>query len=102
MGEVVPGVTRFAVVLVDGPPLPFAEVRSPFLPGHLLVPGFVEPGLFCGHVTCLLVRRVSRACPCNALGPAPASSLPTGRTVLGGPRRFRPTAQASNSRPDRG
>ena len=44
VGEVVPGVAAFAVVLAHGPPLPFAEVGAPFLPGSLLLPSFVEPG----------------------------------------------------------
>ena len=34
VGEVVPGVAVFAVVLADRAPLPLAEVGSPFLPRH--------------------------------------------------------------------
>src|SRR5262249_53619457 len=49
MAEVIPGVATLAVVLTDGPPLPLAQVRSPFLPGHLLFPSFVKPDGFCGH-----------------------------------------------------
>ena len=38
VAEVVPGVAALAVVLADGPPLPFAQVRPPLLPrGRLFV-----------------------------------------------------------------
>ena len=36
VGEVVPGVAALAVVLADGAPLAFAEVRAPLFPGGLL------------------------------------------------------------------
>ena len=36
VGEEIPGVTPFALVLAHGAPLSFAEVRSPLLPGSLL------------------------------------------------------------------
>ena len=49
VAEVVPGVAAFAVVLADGSPLAFAEVRPPFLPGGFLGTRFVESNLFCGH-----------------------------------------------------
>src|SRR3989442_15037093 len=42
MGEVVPGVPIFTVVLADRPPLALAEVGSPFLPGDLLVSSLLE------------------------------------------------------------
>ena len=48
VGEVVPGVAAFAVVLADGPPLAFAEVGPPLLPGGLLLPGLFEPDVFRG------------------------------------------------------
>ena len=35
MGEIVPRVAVFAVVLADRPPLPLAEVGAPFLPGDV-------------------------------------------------------------------
>ena len=34
VGKIVPGVAVVAVVLAHGAPLPLAEVRTPFLPGH--------------------------------------------------------------------
>ena len=49
VGEVVPGVAIFAVILAHRSPLAFAEVGSPLLPRSLLLPGFVKPNLFCGH-----------------------------------------------------
>src|SRR4029078_4304190 len=52
VAEVVPGVAALAVVLADRPPLAFAQVRAPRLPGGLLVARRVEPGLFGGHRGC--------------------------------------------------
>ena len=46
VGEVIPGVAAFAVVLADGSPLPFAQVRSPLLPWSFLRSGFFKAGLF--------------------------------------------------------
>ena len=46
MGEVIPGVAVFAVVLANRPPLPFAQIRSPFLPGDLLLTRIVQALLF--------------------------------------------------------
>ena len=42
VGEEIPGVTRFAVILPHRPPLPLAEVRSPFLPCCLLFTGLFQ------------------------------------------------------------
>ena len=53
VAEVVPGVAAFAVVLAHGAPLPLAEVRPPFLPGHCLVPSLVQANVFRRH-RCLL------------------------------------------------
>src|SRR5205085_7069803 len=47
--EEVPGVAVLAVVLADGPPLSFTQVRPPLLPGSLLAAGLVQSDLFCGH-----------------------------------------------------
>src|SRR5205807_3735696 len=102
MGKVVPGITPFAVVLADRPPLAFAEVRSPSLPGHLLVPGLVESHVFCGHdAPAFDLKMVSRACPCNARGPARVPLLPSAGMVAGGPRRCRRKARARSSLRDR-
>ncbi|SIT46622.1 hypothetical protein BN2476_520037 [Paraburkholderia piptadeniae] len=46
VGEIVPGVAAFAVILADRPPLPLAEVRPPFLPRHLRVTRVVQAFLF--------------------------------------------------------
>src|SRR6185503_9182277 len=43
MGEVVPGVAVLAVVLADRPPLPLAEIGSPFLPRDLRLARLVQP-----------------------------------------------------------
>ena len=45
MGEIVPGVAVFAVVLADRPPLALAEVGSPFLPGDVRLARVVQPFL---------------------------------------------------------
>ena len=44
--EVVPGVAVFAVVLADRAPLPFAQIRSPFLPRDLRLARVVQALLF--------------------------------------------------------
>src|SRR5262249_8880512 len=51
VAEVVPGVSIGAVVLANGSPLPFAEVRSPLLPGDVLGAWFLQPRglLICSH-----------------------------------------------------
>ena len=49
MGEVVPGVAAFAVVLADRAPLPFAQVRSPLLPGSLALPSLFQSIVFSRH-----------------------------------------------------
>src|SRR5687768_2606127 len=56
MVEIVPGVAILAVVLPDRPPLPFAEVGAPFLPGDTRLACIVQPFLFgdirysCAHL----------------------------------------------------
>ena len=45
MGEIIPGVAVVAVVLADRPPLPLAEVGSPFLPGDVRLTRVVQPFL---------------------------------------------------------
>ena len=49
VGEEIPGVTPLAVVLAHRPPLPLAQVGSPFLPGDLLLPSLFEADLFRAH-----------------------------------------------------
>ena len=49
MGEVIPGVSAFAVVLPYRSLLPLAEVGPPLLPGNFLVPSLVESDVFSGH-----------------------------------------------------
>ena len=49
VGEVVPGVASLAVVLAHGPPLTFAQVRAPQLPGRPVRAGFFETGLLGVH-----------------------------------------------------
>src|SRR5262249_2795374 len=49
VGEVIPGISPFAVVLAYGAPLPLAQVRSPLLPGHFVLASLLESNVFCGH-----------------------------------------------------
>src|SRR5262249_47575243 len=49
VAEVVPGVAAVAVVLADRAPLPLAEIRAPFAPGNLLLPGLAQPVMLGGH-----------------------------------------------------
>jgi hypothetical protein len=42
MGEVIPGIAAFAIVLADRAPLPLAQVGSPFLPGDLRLARVVQ------------------------------------------------------------
>ena len=49
VGEEIPGVAAFAVVLAHGPPLPFAEIGSPLLPQDFPFPCLFESALFCVH-----------------------------------------------------
>src|SRR5512134_3827252 len=46
MGEVIPGVAVFAVVLADRAPLPLAQVRPPFLPRDSRLARIVQAFLF--------------------------------------------------------
>ena len=61
VGEEVPGVAVLAVVLAHGAPLPFAEVRSPLLPGGLLLARLVQSDLFCCHIVFALASNSSVA-----------------------------------------
>jgi hypothetical protein len=45
MGEIIPGVAVFAVVLADRAPLPLAQVGSPFLPWDSRLARLVQPFL---------------------------------------------------------
>jgi hypothetical protein len=47
VGEEIPGVTVFTVVLAHGPPLALAEVWSPLLPGSFLLSRLFKSTLFC-------------------------------------------------------
>src|SRR5262249_8438231 len=49
VAEVVPGVAAFAVVLANGPPLAFAQVRSPSLPGRFWIARFHQTDVLCAH-----------------------------------------------------
>ncbi len=49
VAEVVPGVTRLAVVLTDRPPLALREVGAPLLPGGARLGGLLEAALFAVH-----------------------------------------------------
>src|SRR5262249_16050496 len=49
VGEVIPGITVFTVVLAHRAPLALAQVRSPLLPRNLLRLCFVKSVLFWGH-----------------------------------------------------
>ena len=42
VGEIVPGISSFAIVLTDRPPLPFAEVGSPLFPVRSALAGFLQ------------------------------------------------------------
>src|SRR5271166_6500635 len=46
VGEVVPRIAILAVVLTDGTPLAFTEVRPPLPPGDRFLPRFVQTQLF--------------------------------------------------------
>ena len=43
VSEVGPSIAFFTVIFAHGPPLPFAEIRSPFLPWTFIFPVFYEP-----------------------------------------------------------
>src|SRR6185369_14765066 len=49
MSEEVPGVARFAIVLADGAPLPFAQVWSPLLPLFASGAGFSQATVLVGR-----------------------------------------------------
>ena len=49
VAEIVPRIPVAAVVLTDGAPLAFAEIRSPLFPGYFAVTSVVETEVFCGH-----------------------------------------------------
>src|SRR5262249_20348825 len=49
VGEIVPGVAVVGVVFADSPPLPLAQVRSPFFPGDVPGARVFEATLFGGH-----------------------------------------------------
>jgi hypothetical protein len=49
VGEKIPGVAPFAVVLTHCPPLSLAEVGPPLFPGDILLPCFIESFSLCGH-----------------------------------------------------
>src|SRR5215467_4568590 len=53
--EVVPGISRLAVVLAHGSPLTLAEVGPPFLPGDVLLARCHESGFF-GAATLVHIR----------------------------------------------
>ena len=78
MGEVIPGVSAFAVVLTDGSPLTFAQVRSPLFPGSFLRSGFFKTGLFGVHQSSPFTSVLGRAVPHMAT--APTTSTQKGKT----------------------
>jgi hypothetical protein len=47
--EIIPRVSPFAVIFADRAPLPFAEIRAPFLPRNLLFPRLGKSSVFRGH-----------------------------------------------------
>ena len=49
MCEVVPRISVFAVILPHRPPLPFTQVRAPFLPWSAILRCFLKAGLFDCH-----------------------------------------------------
>ena len=61
VGEIVPGITVFAVVLADRAPLALAEVWTPLLPRHSVLAHLVETRLLGGFHTLQpsLVRQFS-------------------------------------------
>src|SRR6516225_1673660 len=46
MRKVVPGIAIIAVIFANRPPLPFAEIGTPLLPGHMGLAGFIQTLLF--------------------------------------------------------
>src|SRR6516162_5617899 len=69
VGEVVPGITVFAVVLADRAPLALAEVWTPLLPRHSLVAHLVETPLLGGF-------RGARVTLVRQSSPPPRNRLP--------------------------
>src|SRR5580658_5118368 len=49
MSKVIPGVPVFAVVFAHGAPLPFTQIRTPFLPRLFLRTGFIQSEVFFCH-----------------------------------------------------
>lgn len=49
VGEKIPGVAVFAVVLPDRPSLPLRKLRPPFFPKNTFFTRFIKPDLFGGH-----------------------------------------------------
>src|SRR5882762_239051 len=46
VGEKIPGIAAFAIILADGAPLPLTEIWSPLLPRKFSLPCFIQPPLF--------------------------------------------------------
>ena len=65
VSEEVPGVAVVAVVFANGAPLALAQIRTPLLPGNLLLARRDETFRFRGRVLGLLGLRVHRAAPCR-------------------------------------
>src|SRR5262249_49745042 len=68
--QVVPGISRLAVILAYRPPLALAEIRTPFLPGHVLLARGREPGCFGTGLHVHVRHRPFRAGTAAALPPA--------------------------------
>src|SRR5882724_4021798 len=97
MGEIVPGVAIFAVVLADRTPLPLAEVGSPLLPGDVRLARLVQP-LLLGDID----QRIHVLPPLflplySAMQPHRQPSIPFLRSSEGGldPSQIEKTASAN-------
>src|SRR5262249_28732628 len=83
VAEVLPGITGLAVILADGPPLAFGEVRTPLLPGGAGFGGFLEAALFAGHGRCSPGRPAIGADAPLLSSREPSRSSTGGRTSSG-------------------
>jgi hypothetical protein len=78
VGEEIPGVTPRAIVLADGSPLTFAQVRAPLLPSLFVLASFFEAEMFSGLHSPPFLRETKLGCLCvnSDLSDVPNQCLP--------------------------